>query len=299
MQRKLINLLCLFIPSRNARYRVRKKLITKTKIQELQDSIDMLYYILENCVGISNIPKAIGELRKIQEDNIELIAFFDKLCKKYNLNYWLDFGTLLGAVRHKGFIPWDDDLDVGMIYEDYKKLFEVLPNELYNSDYNFSIKSKKPRKLLLQIKSRTNLAQLDIFPYNFYYKKIENENEKKIFYKDLYKAFDKSLNNFGYKIVNKKIKYSAKDFENVVKNFILKNNIIDINNKPDLFWGIEFYHNWENKIINYNTIFPLKKQDFEGLKLSIPNDSDKHLRQIYGDYMKIPRETHIHDLKDN
>ena len=298
MKRNIVNLLCLFIPSRNMRYRIRKKLVTKTKFEELEESVDMLYYTLENCVGISNIPKAVGKLRKIQEDNIKLIDFFDSLCKKYNLKYWLDFGSLLGAVRHKGFIPWDDDLDVGMTYDDYKKLFDILPQELEYSDYEFIIKSEKPRKLLLQIKNKTNLAQLDIFPYNFYYKKIKNKDDERIFYKNLYRAFDECLNKFGYKIVDGKTKYLAQNIEKIVKHIILEDNNVKITDEPDLFWGIEFYHNWENKIINYNTIFPLKTINFEGLKLSIPNNSEKHLTNIYGNYMEIPRKTHIHNLKN-
>ena len=143
MKKNIVNLLCLFIPSRNMRYRIRKKLITKTKFEELEESVDMLYYILENCVGVSNIPKAVGKLRKIQEDNIKLIDFFDSLCKKYNLKYWLDFGSLLGAVRHKGFIPWDDDIDVAMPINDYLKFIDIAKKELndnykliYNMDEN-------------------------------------------------------------------------------------------------------------------------------------------------------------------
>lgn len=82
MKRNIVNLLCLFIPSRNTRYRIRKKLTTKTKFEELEESVDMLYYILENCVGVSNIPKAVGKLRKIQEDNIKLIDFFLITCAR-------------------------------------------------------------------------------------------------------------------------------------------------------------------------------------------------------------------------
>ena len=62
-------------------------------------------------------------IREIQVATKELLKSFDTLCAKLNLQYWLMFGSLLGAVRHKGFIPWDDDLDVGMFHEDYKKLY--------------------------------------------------------------------------------------------------------------------------------------------------------------------------------
>ena len=68
-----------------------------------------------------------GTLRDIQLLYVELLRFVDNVCKKHEINYWLDGGTLLGAVRHGGFIPWDDDVDLTMLRKDYNKLLEVLP----------------------------------------------------------------------------------------------------------------------------------------------------------------------------
>jgi len=61
-------------------------------------------------------------VKEAQNTMLKLLLAFDKICQENQLTYWLDHGTLLGAVRHQGFIPWDDDLDVSMPREDYEKL---------------------------------------------------------------------------------------------------------------------------------------------------------------------------------
>ena len=59
------------------------------------------------------------DLRKAQLIMLDILLEFDRICKKYNINYWIDSGTLLGAKRHSGFIPWDDDIDVCMLEVEY------------------------------------------------------------------------------------------------------------------------------------------------------------------------------------
>ena len=69
-------------------------------------------------------------LRKMQLRILNILVEIDKVCRKHNINYWIDFGTLLGAVRHGGFIPWDDDLDIAMPSDDFRKFLEIAPKEL-------------------------------------------------------------------------------------------------------------------------------------------------------------------------
>ena len=69
-------------------------------------------------------------LRKQQMIMLDMVKELDRVCRKHDIPYFLYGGTLLGAVRHNGFIPWDDDLDVGLLRKDYIKLMSVLPEEL-------------------------------------------------------------------------------------------------------------------------------------------------------------------------
>ena len=83
------------------------------------------------------------EMKKVWAVMLDLLAEFDRVCKKNNLNYQASWGTLLGAVRHKGYIPWDDDMDVQMFREDYDKLCTIGPSE-FRHPYFFQSKITDP-----------------------------------------------------------------------------------------------------------------------------------------------------------
>ena len=69
-------------------------------------------------------------MRRTQLRLLEILDVFDGICRKHGIDYWLDWGSLLGARRHGGFIPWDDDLDVSLLRKDYKRLLAALEAEL-------------------------------------------------------------------------------------------------------------------------------------------------------------------------
>ena len=121
--------------------------------------------------------KDIEDLKRGHKIMTNMFKEFDRICRKHNLKYWCIGGTLIGAVRHKGWIPWDGDIDVGMTETDYKKLRSIIQQEL-PSDMKFSEPKGKPCS-----KIRTNKAnyiytewgnnwdvdkglQIDIFIYN-------------------------------------------------------------------------------------------------------------------------------------
>lgn len=69
-------------------------------------------------------------MKRVWAAELKVLSTIIEICKKHNITYYADWGTLLGAVRHKGFVPWDDDMDIALKRADYMKLLEVLPKEL-------------------------------------------------------------------------------------------------------------------------------------------------------------------------
>ena len=94
-----------------------ERLITNGSIEPtfLQEEVRNNYVISSN-------------MKKVWAVELDLLKKFIELCEKYQLTYWVGFGTLLGAVRHHGFIPWDDDMDVWMPRADYERLLQLTPD---------------------------------------------------------------------------------------------------------------------------------------------------------------------------
>lgn len=120
-------------------------------------------------------------LRKVQFEQLEIAKEIIRICKKHNIKVFMDSGTLIGAVRHKGFIPWDDDLDLGMLRADYDKFSEIAPRELreqyywqtWDNEDNYPLPFGKVRKkgtVYLEKKAgllSENGFYVDVLPYDY------------------------------------------------------------------------------------------------------------------------------------
>ena len=102
-------------------------------------------------INITDFNAEGTDLRKQQLVMLDMLVYFDSVCKENNITYWLSSGNLLGAVRHNGFIPWDDDVDVMMMRKDYIKLEKILAKDLrynfqtYKNDFFYTIPYAKLR----------------------------------------------------------------------------------------------------------------------------------------------------------
>ncbi len=235
-------------------------------------------------------------LRRQQMRMLEILLEVDRICKKHDIPYWLSSGTLIGAMRHDGFIPWDDDLDIEMMRKDYLRLMAVLPKELpewlalQNSDtdpnyFYFYAKVRDRRSRMLEQNGYDRLWQeqgiyIDIFPME----------QHPIW---LHKLTEKTVGHM-YKIWR-----TSTDDKKAIKSV---RRIFDFNNKwlfPCLRALLSIF-NFHFSIITsgmgipfhnpryMEEIFPLTTHLFEGHQFPVPGNADAHLRRIYGDYLQLP-----------
>ena len=162
----------------NLPYRLREiagriaKKCRRRKDRSLEAKLEDIRNLLIYNHPISSVPPATGKLRLLQDGNTVLLALFARKCRENGLRYWLDYGTLLGAVRHRGFIPWDDDLDVSMMRPEFDRLLELLP-VLFPREEGFTWN----RHAFLQIGYEGTPLNLDVYPYHFYAESLSSPEQ--------------------------------------------------------------------------------------------------------------------------
>lgn len=256
-----------------------RKLLQKfLGIQKQQEAIDSMYYYLNNyLITASELPPTKDpDLRIMQLCDAELLRILDNICKKHNLTYWLDFGTLLGAYRHKGFIPWDDDMDVSMLREDYNKIIPLLKSELQNKDFDIE---ESNGRIGFGYKHNQTGIWCDIFPVDNY--KVDEYTQTNL---DILKS--KIVKYRTFYIKNKEKLTAEKMQENRMKIFKENPNA----NSAIIYHGREFNHQHPEAFYCTEDIFPLTNIVFENMIFPAPAKCNIYLSKIFGaNYMQVPR----------
>ena len=245
------------------------------------------------------------QLRDIKSLGIEMFGHFTNACDKLGLRYYLVAGTLLGAVRHKGFIPWDDDIDVGMPREDYERFIaegqKYMPDGFFiqaiqtESDYlaNFAkIRNSNTTFIEKSVKNRNinHGVYLDIFPLDLY---PETEKAQKHFH-ILDKIYSRRIaaeycveeNGIKRRIVSAILKLVYPSVKTVVEK---REALITSLKKSDRCANF-------SGIYGTREVMPIEWYgdgvvlEFEGIEAIAPREYDKWLTQVYGDYMQLPSE---------
>jgi len=246
------------------------------------------YYCKKHNIDITKVPKATGHIRNVQLANLALLLELDYVCKKNNLKYWLDGGTLLGAIRHKGYIPWDDDIDTAMMREDYEKVVDAFNLSSKNPDIfaGYYRNPIYPSQCFIKVQHRKcSYLFVDIFPWDYYGKKLTTEEQLKISneIKELVVNLDKKTN---IMISDSEIKQIN---HNIMHEKVLIIKDVEKEKKGDFVWGIDYHHVWNNWFTKYDVVYPFKTIEFEGYKFPCINNPDAFLTRLYGNYMEYPK----------
>ncbi len=251
----------------------------------------------------------MNDLDKIKSTELDMLAAFIDCCSSLNLRYYLLGGTLLGAVRHRGFIPWDDDIDVGMPRADYEVFLEKaqpllpeyyfvqcratdpeLPNnfaKLRDSRTTFIETSVKDRKI-------NHGVYIDIFPLDYYPDDPKGQNKMDILNKllslrirpvfTLKETRHSAAAEFGASVVAKLLSLKYHTFEDALD---ARENLY--RSVPKSSWLANFSGAWGKKeIVPADWYGDGVEGIFEGMTVRLPKEYDKWLTQVYGDYMQLP-----------
>lgn len=251
-------------------------------------------------------------LRKGQLKEVELAIEVDRICRKHNLQYWLDYGTLLGAVRHKGFIPWDDDMDLSMPTADFKKFLEIAPQEI-NPQFFVQTDKTDPQADMggglckVRYNNTLFLGEDDVFAKQ-YHRGLSI---------DIFESKNTPLFR-PYKLFHFVTHWKSKtycffksrrllDFKNILCFFTFP----ILHAFFSIWWKlICLTHRCNAEYINMNRriygkptpkseIYPLSTLEFEGYQFSVPNNYIRRVTDIFGpDYMTLPpvEKRRIHAL---
>lgn len=248
-----------------------------------------------------------GRLRQAQLKMLTMLEVVDSICVKHGLDYWLDAGTLLGAVRHQGFIPWDDDVDIAMPRASYETFLRVAPAEIpssmwlqtshsdpgyFNMAAPLKIRDRTSRFIEKHEKGDEPYVQgifIDVFVYD---RMPVNLKQRK-----RYKFFAKKLSRLlGPKYSKVKTGHYANFYKAIstilpksLLEYFLKKIIHQANTSESPYLG-RGYNCVGSNVVKLNELYPLQRISFENKEFNIPKNAEVFLIQQYGDYLSLPPE---------
>lgn len=256
---------------------------------------------LENARQINDI----DEIRKIE---LEILTKFDKFCRENGIRYVLTAGTLLGAVRHGGFIPWDDDIDIAIFRPDYEKLISLskkmgedfaLLN--FENDNNYSrlyariVNKKYVSRDKYYSKRFTNYFGIDVFPIESvpnenadrYFKKLKVLRQMFIFSQSALFKGNGALKKYVIKPVPILLcKFIGR--ERIYKMFYKTVKNVDVNSSDSSAVVTGVYNRKE--LLTNKDYYDIINIYFDGLATFSVKNYEKYLTSIFGDYNKLPPE---------
>jgi lipopolysaccharide cholinephosphotransferase len=239
-------------------------------------------------------------LRKAQLLSVEILDEFDRVCKENGFTYWLDYGTLLGAIRHKGFVPWDDDIDVSMPLADFERFKKIGGNKLKKGFFMQTDETDPDSDMgdgLFKIRKDGTIFINDFDDFRKNYHKGASID---VFADIPYPTISKGLLSFFRKRISKAwgfFHYNPKlNFKNIISFFVFPLSfaffyglwkLICLFKKKDREFTPIYRLSYGYPTLQ-SEMLPTSEVVFEGKKYSAPQNPHSRLTNIYGNYMVIP-----------
>jgi len=240
--------------------------------------------VLNMCVDITKLPPARGKLRLLQEADLLLLRLFDAFCRRNGFTYMLAYGTLLGARRHGGFVPWDDDVDTFVLEEEYQQIIDKLEEEIRGTDFClYGVDKCRLDDTTLRISHRlVPQINLDIF---YLLGSIIEYEDRKSAYPKFKKLHTKYLSGYRWHISQTENRSKISDCrsggDKKLKELIKGCSSAEARTLwPDIINNTCAYAR--------NDMLPTSMVTFEGCEFCAPNNIEAYLKEEYGDWMSFP-----------
>lgn len=239
------------------------------------------------------------QLRRCQLKQLSILEEIDRICRKHSIGYWLDGGTLLGAVRHGGFIPWDDDIDIAMRQEDMQRFVSIAPQELREGLFLQTPQNEpQVKEPIVKVRDLNSFFVegsdnftadyqkglfVDIFPM------IEYPTLPRKLVKHVTLGISKS-----YSILHKAHYYSLRSFAEFFwfgAKYVMYRSlwaILSALRPKNTYLSNILINNGYGIMHRQDSVFPLSTITFEGKQFSAPANPQAYLSDLYRNFMEIP-----------
>lgn len=239
-----------------------------------------------------------SELRQHQLKMLDILIKVDEVCNKYGIKYWLSSGTCLGAVRHGGFIPWDDDLDIEMLRDDYLRFIRVFKEtdqlvlQTHKNDRFYSTPFAK-------VRIKDSVIYDSLYRYSGVFIDILCIEYTNRFFSVLLAKERSLLNKFYGVIKTTQSSLSQKILSQLFicfkTLFFMSIGLSRLISMPLPYKKLRHTYGtgWVDNVREESDIFPLTKLLFEGIAFPVPGHYERYLSRIYGDYNRLPSSNEI------
>lgn len=286
--------------------------ILKSRYNELTNKYNTLnnqFEYLKRHSDITLLKPAIGLLREYQKKELVFASEIIEILNSKNIYPFFDGGCLLGALRHKGFVPWDDDVDLGVLREDFEKIIQIAKNQYIWLEFNNTSKDANQTKFIDEAlkqyndkyiffmtpycihcykgKSINDAVNIEFFPYDYVKPGITKEDYLQ------YIQFVKTQ-----VIIN----HPWKEIYNFYNQQLDEGKYLTREITSRIVPGLGNYALTEysfNDFLNYSDIYPLGFMDFEDKSIPVPNNAKKRVENLFKNWNKYPKDVGISHDMDN